>query len=159
MLADDLTEQPVHPKMAQDRKRWPQGLVGADAQRMAAPGQHRRAQSRRQGYSKTALGEALKEQGIGYKHLRSLGTPPAIRKAYKLDHDFNALKAGYTLHLATQGDALHELADLAIRQRVALLCYEHEPGECHRSLITGRLGQMGLIGDVVDLKPPRRSKT
>lgn len=118
-----------------------------------------RAQSRRQGYSKTALGEALKEQGIDYKHLRSLGTPPAIRKAYKLDHDFNALKAAYTLHLATQGDTLHELADLAIRQRVALLCYEHEPGECHRSLITGRLGEMALVGDVVNLKPPRRSKT
>ncbi|RJF73323.1 DUF488 domain-containing protein [Deinococcus cavernae] len=118
-----------------------------------------RAQSRRQGYSKTALTEALKEQGIGYRHLRALGTPPGIRKTYKLDHDFQALKAGYTLHLATQGDTLHDLAQLAAAQPVALLCYEHEPGECHRSLITGRLGEMGLIGDVVNLKPPRRSKT
>lgn len=117
-----------------------------------------RAQSRRQGYSKTALTAALGEQGIEYRHLRGLGTPPAIRKAYKLDHDFAALKAGYTLHLSTQGDALHEVADLAAQYPTALLCYEHESGECHRSLITGRLGQMGLIGDVVDLKPPRRSK-
>lgn len=116
-----------------------------------------RAQSRRQGYSKTALTAALREQGIEYRHLRSLGTPPAIRKAYKLDHDFAALKAGYTLHLATQGDALHELADLAAQHPTALLCYEHESGECHRSLITERLGQMGLIGDVVDLKPRRRN--
>ncbi len=68
-----------------------------------------RAQSRRRGYSKTALGLALKDRGIGYRHLRALGTPPAIRKAYKLDKDFAALKAGYALHLATQGATLDEL--------------------------------------------------
>lgn len=116
-----------------------------------------RAQSRRPGYSKTALAAALKEQGIEYRHLRPLGMPPAVRKAYRLDHDFQAMKAAYTLHLATQGDALHDLADLAGTHRAALLCYEHEPGECHRSLITGRLTALGLIGDVVDLKPPRRA--
>lgn len=115
-----------------------------------------RAQSRRQGYSKTALASALNEQGMEYRHSRTLGTPPALRKVYKLDHDFAALKAGYTLHLATQGDALHELADLSAQQRVALLCYEHESRECHRSLITARLKEMGLVGDVVDLKPRRR---
>lgn len=116
-----------------------------------------RAQSRRPGYSKTALAHALNEQGIAYRHLRALGTPPSIRKAYKLDKDFAALEAGYTLHLATQADALHELASLSAAQAVALLCYEHEPSECHRSLIAQRLMDMGLIGNVVDLKPPRRS--
>ena len=114
-----------------------------------------RAQSRRRGYSKTALGLALKERGIGY-HLRALGTPPAIRKAYKLDRDFAALKAGYALHLATQGAALDELGALAARERVALLCYEADPQECHRSLIAERLQVLGLVGAVEDLAPPRR---
>ena len=114
-----------------------------------------RAQSRRRGYSKTALGLALKERGIGY-HLRALGTPPAIRKAYKLDRDFAALKAGYAIHLATQGAALDELGALAARERVVLLCYEANPATCHRSLIAGRLQELGLVGAVEDLAPPRR---
>ncbi|MFC5849493.1 DUF488 family protein [Deinococcus petrolearius] len=115
-----------------------------------------RAQSRRRGYSKTALGLALKDRGIGYRHLRALGTPPAIRKAYKLDRDFAALKAGYALHLATQGAALDELGALVARERVALLCYEANPATCHRSLIAGRLRELGLVGAVEDLAPPRR---
>ncbi|PTA67694.1 DUF488 domain-containing protein [Deinococcus arcticus] len=115
-----------------------------------------RAQSRRRGYSKTALGQALAEQGMSYRHLRALGTPPALRKAYQLDKNFAALKAGYTLHLATQGEALDELGALAARERVALLCYEREAGACHRSLIAGRLQALGWVGDVVDLVSPRR---
>lgn len=111
-----------------------------------------RAQSRRKGYSKTALGQALKEQGVAYRHLRELGTPPALRRAYKLDRDFGALKAGYTLHLATQAQALEELAALAARERVALLCYEADPQECHRSLIAHRLQKLELIGEVVNLR-------
>ena len=116
----------------------------------------RRSQSRRRGYSKTALELALKDPGIGYRHLRALGTPPAIRKASKLDKDFAALKAGYTPHLATQGAALDELEALAARERGALLCYEADPQECHRSLIAGRLQVLGLVGNVEDLTPPRR---
>lgn len=115
-----------------------------------------RAQSRRRGYSKTALGLALQDRGIGYHHLRALGTPPAIRKAYKLDRDFAALKVGYALHLATQGAALDELGALAARERVALLCYEVDPATCHRSLIAGRLQELGLMGEVENLMPPRR---
>src|SRR4051794_10607954 len=39
------------------------------------------AASRRPGFSKTALGNALREQGIDYLHLRPLGTPAAGREA------------------------------------------------------------------------------
>lgn len=112
-----------------------------------------RAQSRRRGFSKTALGEALGAGGVGYRHLRALGTPPAIRKDYKLTHDFASLRRGYLAHLATQGEALDELAQLAAGDRLALLCYEADPSECHRSLIAGRLKELGLIGEVHDLHP------
>ncbi|MFC4638744.1 DUF488 family protein [Deinococcus hohokamensis] len=113
-----------------------------------------RAQSRRKGYSKTALALALKSVDIEYRHLRALGTPPALRKAYRLDRDFAALKAGYTLHLATQGPALEELGALAARHRTALLCYEANAGECHRSLLARRLQALGLGGEVHDLMVP-----
>ena len=107
-----------------------------------------RAQSRRQGYSKTALTAALGEQGIEYRHLRGLGTPPAIRKAYRLDHDFAALKAGYTLHLGTQGDALHELADLAAVLRAGW------PGPLRVGLVEARI----ILGDARATLPRWRGR-
>lgn len=111
-----------------------------------------RAQSRRRGYSKTALAGALSEAGIAYRHLRALGTPPSLRKPYKLDHDFAALRRGYLAHLATQHEALDELADLARQSHICLLCYEAEPGACHRSLITDRLQELGQLDGVQHLK-------
>jgi uncharacterized protein (DUF488 family) len=111
-----------------------------------------RAQSRRRGYSKTALTLALGERGIGYRHLRSLGTPPSLRKDYRLGHDFALLTRGYHAHLATQGEALDDLGRLAARERACLLCYEADPGACHRSLIAGRLQALGLVGQTVDLR-------
>ena len=118
-----------------------------------------RAQSRRRGFSKTALGEALGAGGVRYLHLRALGTPPAIRKDYKLTRDFASMRRGYLAHLATQGEALDELARLAAGERLALLCYEADPCECHRSLIADRLRELELIAEVHDLKVPARVPT
>ena len=112
-----------------------------------------RAQSRRRGFSKTALSGALAEAGIAYTHLRALGTPPAIRKDYRLTHDFDALRRGYLAHLAVQGAALEELGRLAQRESLALLCYEADPATCHRSLIAQRLQELGWVGEVRDLRP------
>lgn len=110
-----------------------------------------RAQSRRRGYSKTALTNALRERGIDYRHLRALGTPPALRKEYRLDHDFGVLTRGYHAHLAAQGETLEELGTLAAAHRTCLLCYEADPGACHRSLIARRLQDLGFVGDVEHL--------
>nr|WP_246580812.1 DUF488 domain-containing protein [Deinococcus aestuarii] len=111
-----------------------------------------RAQSRRRGYSKTALGEALRERGIEYRHLRDLGTPPSLRKEYRLSHDFGLLTRGYHAHLATRGETLEELGTLAAQHRACLLCYEADPGACHRSLIAARLQELGLVGEVEHLR-------
>lgn len=110
-----------------------------------------RAQSRRRGYSKTALAAALQARGIRYAHLRALGTPPSLRKDYRMTHDFAVLRRGFLAHLATQGDTLEELGTLAAADRTALLCYEADPGACHRSLIARRLQDLGLAGEVRDL--------
>ncbi|BDP40207.1 hypothetical protein DAETH_01760 [Deinococcus aetherius] len=110
-----------------------------------------RAQSRRRGYSKTALANVLRERGIEYRHLRALGTPPSLRKEYRLSHDFGLLTRGYHAHLATQGEALEELGTLAAEHRACLLCYEADPGACHRSLIARRLQELGLVGEVEHL--------
>lgn len=94
------------------------------------------ASSRRPGFSKTALAANLAEAGIGYQHFRALGTPADGRAAARAGKHAE-LDRIYSSQLElpeamAQGAAL---ADLAGEKRVALLCYEREPGCCHRTLL------------------------
>jgi uncharacterized protein (DUF488 family) len=102
--------------------------------------------SRRRGFSKTALAGALAEAGIGYEHLRALGSPKAVRDAWK-GGDVAAGKAGYLAHLAEVPVDVEALAARVAGGGVCLLCVEHEPERCHRTLLAealaGRLG--GLV--------------
>jgi uncharacterized protein (DUF488 family) len=95
------------------------------------------AASRRPGFSKRQLAASLDESGIGYVHLRGLGTPAEGRAAArkgKLDDLF----AIYQAHLAT-AQAREELDALTgiiwKGQRACLLCYERDPECCHRKWI------------------------
>ncbi|MDQ8029145.1 MAG: DUF488 domain-containing protein [Brevundimonas sp.] len=98
------------------------------------------AASRRAGFSKTLLRESLAEAGIDYLHLRGLGTPKAGREAARKGriaqmHDiFNA-------HMAEPAAVVDfaTLGDLAVRSRVALLCFEAQACGCHRLVLADRL--------------------
>ena len=96
--------------------------------------------SRRPGFSKTALAGAMAEAGIIYRHFRALGTPAEGRAAARR-HDHAALERIYAgqLELPEALAAMAELRDLASHRRVALLCYEREASECHRSLLVAAL--------------------
>ena len=109
------------------------------------------AASRRPGFAKSALAANLAEAGIAYRHFRALGTPTEGRAAARA-LDLPKLKRIYAgqLELPEAIAAGAELAELAHERRVALLCYEREPGCCHRTL----LRQAVLPDcDVVDLYP------
>lgn len=92
--------------------------------------------SRRPGFSKSPLKAALAEAGIDYVHLKALGTPADGRSAARAgNHD--ELKRIYAGQLElpeaiVQAEQMKELADEAPS---ALLCYEREPAQCHRSLL------------------------
>ncbi len=94
------------------------------------------AASRRPGFSKNALATNLAEVGIEYRHFRALGTPTEGRAAARA-LDLPKLKRVYAgqLELPEAMAAGAELAELARERRVALLCYEREPGCCHRTLL------------------------
>jgi uncharacterized protein (DUF488 family) len=96
--------------------------------------------SRKPGFSKTALAAALAAAGIGYTHLRALGTPKAGRQAARRgDRDrFVDVMHGQLATPEAQM-ALAELAELAASQAVCLLCFERDPAHCHRSLIVDEL--------------------
>ena len=99
------------------------------------------AMSRRPGFAKSALAANLEEAGIGYLHLRDLGTPADGRAAARAGrHD--EMRAIFREQLATAAAqaALATLADIVRSgRRVALLCYEADPTHCHRSLVAAAL--------------------
>lgn len=84
--------------------------------------------SRKSGFSKNPLSQALADAGIGYRHERSLGNPRDNRDPFDRER--------YENYLREVGSAvLAEILELAKSVRIALLCYEREHCDCHRSYI------------------------
>lgn len=101
------------------------------------------ASSRRPGFAKTRLAANLEEAGIGYVHLRGLGTPADGRAAARSGrHD--EMQRIFSEHLATdvaESDMV-ALVDLVRGgQRTCLLCFEADPAHCHRSIVAAALAQ------------------
>src|SRR3546814_15389336 len=91
------------------------------------------AASRRLGFSKTVLAAGLRDRGIDYLHLRSLGTPKAGREAARTGR-LAEMRAIYEEQLATPAAALamEQSLDEVDRQGVALHCYEAGGAGLHR---------------------------
>lgn len=107
--------------------------------------------SRRPGFSKTPLRNALAEAGIDYVHLRALGTPAAGREAARAGRKAE-LETIYAGQLETP-EAMAEgamMLDLSAEKPSALLCYERDPACCHRTLLWQSLAP---DAEVVDLVP------
>ena len=101
------------------------------------------AASRRPGFSKTILANSLAEAGVGYLHLRDLGTPKAGREAARSGrHD--EMRAVFAAHLQepAAAAAFARLAEEVEARRACLLCYEADPGCCHRAVLTERLAKI-----------------
>ena len=100
------------------------------------------AASRRPGFSKTALAGALRERGIGYLHLRALGTPKPGREAARKGR-VAEMRAIFEGQLDTpEAELALEQADAAARERhSALLCFEADVSGCHRAIVAERLAQ------------------
>jgi len=94
------------------------------------------AASRRPGFSKSMLAASLDQSGIGYRHLRDLGTPKAGREAARAGRtgEMRQIFAAHMEEPAAQR-ALAEAAHLARDQACALLCYEAEARHCHRAIV------------------------
>lgn len=112
------------------------------------------ASSRRPGFSKTKLAASVEEAGIGYLHLRALGTPADGRAAARAGKHA-AMRTIFLAHMATL-DAQAALADLAeiVRagRRVCLLCFEADPEHCHRNIVAAQLAEL-LPLEIVHLFP------
>lgn len=98
--------------------------------------------SRRPGFSKRPLAAGLAQAGIGYVHLRALGTPPEGREANRRrqwDRFWPIVEA--SLATLEAGAALEQAAGLALAQRCCLLCFEADPCICHRLRVGALLAE------------------
>lgn len=84
--------------------------------------------SRKAGFSKNPLSQALAEAGIGYRHERALGNPRDNRDPFDRERYEDCLRE-------VGSAALAEVIELGKSVRVALLCYERQHRDCHRCCI------------------------
>ena len=95
--------------------------------------------SRKPGFSKSRLHETLTAQGIEYVSLAELGSPRHLREELRAEGDYDAFFAAYREHLREREGLLATLLSLLPEQTVCLMCYEADPGKCHRSEIAAEL--------------------
>ncbi|SMH52530.1 DUF488 domain-containing protein [Azospirillum agricola] len=112
--------------------------------------------SRRAGFSKTPLSAGLAEAGIGYVHLKGLGTPKEGRVAAHLGR----MDRFWTIvaeKMATP-EAEHDLvraAGIAAPAPACLLCFEAEPHVCHRLRVAEALtARFGFTVEHLRAAPP-----
>ncbi|WP_267356390.1 MULTISPECIES: DUF488 domain-containing protein [unclassified Methylobacterium] len=104
------------------------------------------ANSRKRGFSKGVLAASLQEAGLGYAHLRSLGTPKSGRQAARAG-DAALLRRIYcdeVLDTAAGQTALDDLSAMAEAAPLCLLCFERDPSVCHRRILSERLTARGF---------------
>ena len=101
-----------------------------------------RAQSRRKGFSKTALAERLHKAGIEYIHYKELGDPKPGREAARRG-DMASFRRIFNKVLESEAakKALIEISSLVSNKSICLMCYERNYKECHRKIVSDHLDE------------------
>lgn len=92
--------------------------------------------SRKAGFSKTRLREALAAAGISYRHMRSLGNAKENRQPFwdgRVDEGQRVFRQA--LQTPDAEASMEELSELVRNQIVAVLCFETDMDMCHRKVI------------------------
>lgn len=110
--------------------------------------------SRKRGFSKTALSEALRAAGIEYLHLPELGNHRDNRDGYATTDTIEAHQARDRFRDVLTSDravsTLERLASLARDRTIALFCFEADEEHCHRQQVREALTSL-MIRDLVDV--------
>jgi uncharacterized protein (DUF488 family) len=84
--------------------------------------------SRKKGFSKNPLRQMLEASGIEYVHCQAAGNPFREKKEASLPI--------YEMHLSEHPEVLPEFASHLLAEKVtAVMCYERDGAQCHRSVL------------------------
>jgi len=93
-------------------------------------------------FTKKKLANYLKKVDVEYVHIPELGIRGEYRRKFK---DYTKLFAFYREEiLPKQISKVEELADLGKQKRIALLCFEKNKDNCHRGVLSEKLGEDGI---------------
>jgi uncharacterized protein (DUF488 family) len=96
--------------------------------------------SRKFGFSKGKLRHIVNEVGIQYMHYPELGIASENRQFLTTQDDYDKLFAGYNAALPLKKAELDKIYELMkTHKRIALMCYELNPKQCHRTVIVNYL--------------------
>lgn len=119
--------------------------------------------SRKRGFSKNRFAENLKKMDIDYIHIPALGMPREWRqKAKEGLITRKKMFAEYDKKILPKCELeLRDLLTLTKKHKVAVLCYEADASDCHRSFAAEQMKKMAKGKLVIsDLVPkPNRSLT
>lgn len=104
--------------------------------------------SRKRGFAKRALAEALSGIGVTYRHEPALGNPKANRPGFAGSaRELAEARDRYAALLAAPAarEALARIAATAHTSRVGLLCFETEQQRCHRDVVLAHLAQFTTV--------------
>lgn len=96
--------------------------------------------SRKKGFSKNGLRARIEHEGMQYIHLAALGDPKDGRAAARAGR-YDQFRKIYSNHIAQPApqEELRELAMLIEEHPTCLMCFERDPTECHRLIISAQL--------------------
>lgn len=97
--------------------------------------------SRKRGFSKTALHERLKLEGIDYIHLKDLGSPKLLRESLKQNWDYVSFFNEFTEHLEKKLHVLDGMLPSIYQNNSCLMCFEESADKCHRSVVADMLSR------------------
>ena len=100
--------------------------------------------SRKKGFSKNKLAEALNECGVEYLHLKGLGDPKLGRIAAREDRidDFRRIFKSHMQSSVAKVD-LERGIDAARNRFACLMCFEKEHQYCHRCIVAESMAIRG----------------
>jgi uncharacterized protein (DUF488 family) len=103
--------------------------------------------SRRKGFAKKALSEALTHAGIEYVHLRGLGDPKEGREAARAGNlvQFSRVFSRHMQSKFAQAD-LQSAVRYVAEGGACLMCYERDHTTCHRGIVAKNIsGKLGVV--------------
>ncbi len=113
--------------------------------------------SRKKGFSKNGLRDALEARGIEYTHFKNLGDPKAGREAAR-SGKFREFRKIFRSHFESEvaQNSFDDLLEISRSKLTCMLCFERCATNCHRLIIADQAAIMGVeIYNLISDDPER----